>query len=108
MKIRTISQLVTFRRPFYFAGLDAIQPPGTYTMDVDEESLGALSVAGWRRVAVRLKLTRGGTTRHVAVDMQDLREALLRDGDQSTEPPTAPAGVQKPRLREILHLRAAG
>jgi hypothetical protein len=106
MEIRTTSQLVTFRRPFHFAGLDEIQPPGTYTMDVEEERFGTLSVAGWRRIAVRLKLARGGTTEHVAIDMQDLREALLRDGDQSTEPPTAPAGAQNPRPREILHLRA--
>jgi hypothetical protein len=107
MEIRTTSQLVTFCRPFHFAGLDAVQPAGTYTMDVEEERLDTLSVAGWRRIAVRLKLTRGGTTEHVTIDMQDLREALLRDGDQSTEPPSAPAAAQNPRLREILHLRAA-
>ena len=107
MEIRTTSRLVTFRHPFHLDSLDGDQPPGTYTMDVEEERLDAMTLIGWRRIAVTLKLMRGGTTEYVAIDMQDMREALLRDGDQSPEPPAAPAAAQSPRLREILHLRAA-
>jgi hypothetical protein len=90
MEVRTTSKLVTFRHPFQFVGIDRIQPPGTYTVDVEEKKLDTLAVVGWQRTAVMLKLIRGGMAERIAIDMQDLREAQLRDGDQSTEPPARP------------------
>lgn len=107
MQTRTTSNQVTFVKNFRLAGLEGILPPGTYTVNLEEEQLDVLSLVGWRQVAATLQLTRDGATEHVAIDMQDLREALLRDSDQSTDPPAAPATAvaQNPRVRGILRLK---
>lgn len=106
MQTRTTSKQVTFVKPFRLTGLEGSQPPGTYTLSVEEEQLDVRSFVGWRQIAATLQLTANGATEHVAIDMQDLREALLRDSDQSTDPPTAPATAvaQNPRSRKILRL----
>jgi hypothetical protein len=104
METRTTSHKVTFAKPFCLAGLDDIQPAGTYMVSVVEEQLDTLSFMGWRQVAATLQIRRGGATEHVAIDMQDLRGALLRDSDQSTDPPGAPAVAKAVdrRKRELL------
>ena len=106
MQTRTTSKQVTFVKPFRLTGMEESQPPGTYTLRMEEEQLDVRSFVGWRQIAATLQLTANGATEHVAVDMQDLREALLRDSDQSTDPPTAPATAvaQNPRPRKILRL----
>ena len=106
MEMRTTSHQVTFAKPFSLAGLDNIQPAGTYTVSLVEEQLDALSFVGWRQVAATLQIKREGATEHITIDMQDLRDALLRDSDQSTDPPAAPAvaKAQAPRERELLRL----
>lgn len=107
MQTRTTSRQVTFVRPFRLAGLDAVQPPGTYTLGVEEEQLDVHSFIGWRQISATLQITADGATEHVAIDMKDLREALLRDTDQSTDPPSAPATTapRPPNFRKILRLR---
>ena len=107
MQTRTTIKQVTFSKPFRLAGFDGVQPPGTYTVSVEEEQLDALLSVGWRQTAATLHLTHGGTTGYFAIGMQELRDALLRDTDQSTDPPAAgaPAMAQSPRAREVLHLR---
>ncbi len=107
MQTRTTSRQVTFVKPFRLAGVESLQPPGTYQVRVEEEQLDVQSFIGWRQVSATLQINADGATEHVAIDMKDLREALLRDTDQSTDPPAAPAAAaaQKPRVREILRLR---
>jgi len=98
METRTVSKQVTFFKPFLLAGCDGLQPPGSYTLTLEEEQLDVLLFVGWRQTAATLQLTHGGITDYVAIDMQDLMDALLRDSDQSTDPPAAPA-VAKPQSR---------
>ncbi len=107
MQTRTTSRQVTFVKPFRLTGLEAVQPPGTYSVSVEEERLDVHSVIGWRQVSATLQIAADGATEHFAIDMKDLREALLRDTDQSTDPPAAPAtaAARNPRVREILRLR---
>lgn len=82
MVTRTRSQLVVFRRPFVFSGLDSLQPAGTYSVDTDEEQLDTLTVPAWRRTATVVRLERGGITEHLTIDPSELFEALIRDGAQ--------------------------
>lgn len=77
-------------------------------MTLVEEQLDAILFVGWRQVSATLQITHGGATEHIATNMQDLREALLRDSDLSADAPAAPATAaksQSPRVREMLHLR---
>lgn len=106
MAMCTTRHQVTFTRPFHLSGLN-IHPAGSYTVTVAQEQLGAVSRVGWRQLAATLQCTRGGMAEHVPIDMQDLREALLRDSGQSTDPPSAPAmaRAQNPRMRELLRLQ---
>ena len=90
MEHRNTTKLVTFRKPFLLSGLDGIQPAGTYTIHAEEEMLDMLSFVGWRQTSTTLLLHRGGAVEYVAIDARELREALVRDGDQGTDPPAAP------------------
>jgi len=101
MPTRTSHSHVTFRRPFRLAGMDAAAPAGIYKVDLEEERLDTLSVEAWRQTAVILQVTSAGITDHVTVDPQELRDALLRDGDDTIDPAAPP--LQK--MRNILRLR---
>ncbi len=107
MQTRTTSKQVTFIRPFRLAGFDHVQPPGTYTLNLEEEQLDTHSFVGWRQTAATLLLTHGGSTDYVPIDMQELQDALVRDSGQATDPPAAPASAAARRLRgrEFLRLR---
>jgi hypothetical protein len=82
MVTRTSSQKVVFRRPFLLTGMSALQPPGAYIVDTDEEQLDTLTVPAWRRTATVIRLARAGATEYLAVDPSELHEALMRDGAQ--------------------------
>jgi len=101
MPTRTSHSRVTFRRPFRLAGMDAAAPAGIYKVDPEEERLDTLSVEAWRQTAVILQVTSAGITEYVTVDPQELRDALLRDGDDTIDPAAPP--LQK--TRNILRLR---
>jgi hypothetical protein len=107
METRTIRKQVTFSKPFHLAGCDGVQPPGSYTLTLEEEQLDVLLFVGWRQTATTLQLTHGGTTDYIAIDMQDLMDALLRDSDQSTDPSAAPPSA-KTQSRARPKLRARG
>ena len=100
MQSRTSHSVVTFRRPFRLAGMDTWAPPGRYKIALEEEQLDTMTVDSWRQTAVTLQIPSTGATDHLNVDPLDLREALLRDGDDSTDPP-----APKARLRKVLGLR---
>ena len=101
MMTRTSHSQVTFRRPFRLAGMDAAAPAGSYKMAVEEERLDTQTIEAWRQTAVILQITTAGVTEHVAVDPQELRDALRRDADRSIDPTAIP----HPRARETLRLR---
>jgi hypothetical protein len=106
METRTTKKQVTFAKSFRLAGMEAVQPPGTYTLTLEEQQLDALRFIGWRHIDATLEVRHDGATEYVAVDMQNLREALLRDTDQSTDPPAAPivAAARIPTMPKLLHL----
>jgi hypothetical protein len=45
---------------------------------------------------------------YVAIDPQELRDALVHDGDQGTDPPAAPAAAASPNRRARDQLRRGG
>lgn len=106
MEKRTTSKLVTFGRPFTLSGLDGILPPGSYRVLMEEEMLDALSFVGWRQISCVIVLHRNGGEEHAEIDPQELREALVRDGDQGTDPPASPSVAMNRRARG--HSRGGG
>jgi hypothetical protein len=102
LQTRTLHKQVTFARPFRLLGFEGAQPPGTFALTIEEEQLDVASFVGWHQVSATLELKCGGATEYFPVDMQDLREALLRDTGQSTDPPNPPSAIRKQPLREFL------
>jgi hypothetical protein len=88
--------------------METLQPPGTYTLRLEWQQLDTLSFVGWRQADATLELKHGGAIEYFAVDMQDLREALLRDTGQSTDPPTTPAvaAARIPYAQKLLRLQS--
>lgn len=101
MASRTTTTTVTFRRPFILDGFEQLQDAGTYTVDTHEEQTGA---AAWRPVSSVMRLPNAGTTEQVAVDPDQLREALMRDGAQ-TDIGTTEIKQRHNRARGILFRR---
>jgi hypothetical protein len=48
---RTVRKRLTFPRPFPVIGLDALQAPGTYSIEIEEELLEGLSFPAYRRLS---------------------------------------------------------
>jgi hypothetical protein len=46
---------------------------------------------GWRRTDIVLELVSDGRVRDITMSAQELREALVEDGDQGTDPPANPS-----------------
>jgi len=81
-----------------------VQQSGTYTIRTEEQMLNTFSFIGWRQAGTIMVLHRDGGVEYAAINRQELREALVRDGDQGTNPPTTPAtaGVGSRLLREQM------
>jgi len=102
MPTRTSHSHITFRRPFRLTGMETWAPAGRYKVDLEEERLDSLTVEVWRQTSVTLQITSAGATDYVNVDPQDLRDAMLRDGEDSTDPTLPALGA---RQRDVLRLR---
>jgi len=76
MTIRTIRKTVTFTRPFALAGIDGVQPAGTYDVDTDEETIDDVSFLAWRRVATMIHLRKDGATQVHRIDPAELEKLL--------------------------------
>jgi hypothetical protein len=79
METRTVRKTVTFTRPFALAGVEGMQPAGTYDIDTDEETIDDVSFIAWRRVATMIHLRKDGATQVYPVDPAELESALFRD-----------------------------
>lgn len=81
--MRTSSKTITFARPFTLAGLDEVQPAGTYTVKTDEELLLTLLHPASRRMTTWLVVPSrslgAGFTQFVNIDPAELEAALVRD-----------------------------
>jgi hypothetical protein len=91
MESRITIEQVTFRSPFALSGLRGVRPAGTYTIRTEEQMLDPSSFVGWRQAATIMVLHRDGGVEYAVINRQELREALVRDGDQGTDPPASPA-----------------
>ena len=47
---------MTFNRPFSLMAVETMQPPGTYTIDIDEELIEGLPFLAYRQVATTIYL----------------------------------------------------
>ena len=87
MTLRIISTVITFARPFSLPGLDRAQTAGTYTVQIDEESIEGLSFLAYRRVStvIILPLSPGqpGSFQAISVAPEDLETAQARDRSAS-------------------------
>lgn len=103
MTMRTSSRTVTFVRPFTLSGINGPQPPGTYTVETDEEPIDDSSPPAYRRIATMIRLPgrpgSGELVQVVTVDPDELAAALLRDG----APPDTP---EKPGPAEEVRAEA--
>jgi hypothetical protein len=81
---RTSTRSVTFTRPFLLSGAERILPPGSYTVETDEELLEELSFPAYRRTRTLIMLPArhagSGVTQVLDVDPLELEVALERDG----------------------------
>ena len=51
MTIRTTSRTVTFTHPFTLDGMAEEQPPGTYTVETDDELLESARIPAYRCIS---------------------------------------------------------
>ena len=86
MTIRTTSRTVTFTHPFMLDGMAEEQPPGTYTVETDDELIESACVPAYRCVStlIRLPGRRGSSVLGylVDIDASDLAAALEKDAAQ--------------------------
>jgi len=76
--IHSYSYTVNFGSAFTLPGLDRSYPPGSYTVQADDEQLD-LSFAASRRVATTILLKAGPMTQAWLVKPSDLDAALAAD-----------------------------
>jgi len=85
MPERTTHTSVTFLHPFSLAGVDGVQPPGTYSIETVEETLDNLSFIAYRRVSTTIVLPAVGTPSRqrqvVTIDPRELEAAQERDAE---------------------------
>jgi hypothetical protein len=83
MTSRTITQTVTFRRPFRLSGLEEILPAGDYLTETEEERLEGLSFSAYRKTMVLVHLPQhpgsAGHTEILWIAPADLEQALAQD-----------------------------
>lgn len=86
MTSRTTQKVVRFLSAFSLPGFDALQPPGEYLVDHDEERIEVASHLAWRRVATFIHLpaisAKGSTQQMVPIIPADLDAALEKDHKQ--------------------------
>ena len=83
MTSRTTEHTVSFNHPFKLHACEAVQPPGTYRVVVDEEEIFGLSFLAFRRTATMLHTPALSSPGHVwqvhCVEAADLEAALQAD-----------------------------
>lgn len=80
MSIRTSTRSVTFRRPFFIAGIEKQLPAGVYVIETDEKLLENVSFLAYQRVSTVIHLPpKNGYSTTLTVDPNELDSALKRD-----------------------------
>jgi hypothetical protein len=102
METRATSRHVSFRKSFTLRGVTAIQPAGRYVVRSEQELLDTVTCLGWRQTSLTIEIFQDGATEHVAIEAQDLREALVRDADPASGPPPLVAPDRTRRRRDLM------
>jgi hypothetical protein len=80
---RTTRTVVSFSSTFELPNVDAPQPPGSYRVDHDEDSIESVSRLAWRRVGSFIHLPgigeHGATHQMVPINPADLDAAVEKD-----------------------------
>lgn len=83
MTTRTTFRTVVFAKSFHLPGIAERQPPGAYTIEIDEELIESMAFQGYRHTSSRITLgpnpERPGVTETIALD-PDTTRALLAAG----------------------------
>lgn len=83
MTERTTRTSVTFHRSFSLAGLDGVQPAGTYRVEAVDVTLDGMSFIAYRRASTAIELPAVGSAslrrQVVAIDPIELEIALETD-----------------------------
>jgi hypothetical protein len=82
MTIRTTSRTVTFTHPFTLDGMAEEQPPGTYTVETDDELIESARIPAYRCIStlIRVPGRRSSAPGYlVDIDASDLAAALEKD-----------------------------
>src|SRR5690242_17437230 len=97
MSIRTTTSTIRFSRPFAIAGVADEQPPGSYTLEIDEELLQNVSFPAYRRISTMIRLPpRPDSTeleRVVYLDPLELAELLASDAKIEDKAVTTPSAA---------------
>ncbi len=87
MTTRTTRSTVVFTHPFALAGVDGVQPAGSYAVDTDEEMVDSLNFVAWRRTGTLLQVPSRGGMETYTIDAQDLAAALKADAEAPADNP---------------------
>jgi hypothetical protein len=81
MSTRTRHETITFENEFSLDGIEQMQAPGIYVVEIEEELIMDLSFPAYRRTATMIRLFRpgGGGYEAATIDPRDLEAALERD-----------------------------
>jgi hypothetical protein len=85
---RVTRDSVTFRQPFTLAGMDGVQPPGTYEVETVHERLDGPTFSVYRRVSTTITPDPSGTLRSrqvSTVDLFELEAAVAGDAARSAQ-----------------------
>lgn len=84
--MRSTRDMITFDHPFTLAGLEGLQPAGTYMVITEEEEVPGLSFIAWHRVATQIYLPAIGVNssmeQAVTIDPKELAEARKHDAER--------------------------
>lgn len=90
MTIRTSTTTVTFSNPFRLDCLNEMLPPGSYSVETDEELIEGMSFPAYRRILTIIHLDgrpdHRSEKRTLTIEPADLEAALRRD-EANTAPP---------------------
>ena len=100
MTIRTIRQMIAFRRPFYLKGVDRLLPPGDYSVVTDEELVDGLSFSAYHRISTVMFVPAqsGSAVEMVTIEPLDLEATLEQEfliGGFKSFPIPSPADTRR-------------
>jgi hypothetical protein len=83
LSLKTTRSIATFHEPFALRNLEGNQPPGEYSVYVEDELIAGLSRTAWRRISTLLQTPSISSSqehsRLVVVSSAELEAALMKD-----------------------------